>query len=111
MNQEVTTEDKKTTMSAFCETLMDVTSSVASVRTPMDAAIILCTDGNTIASRQCGIYPTVLRMLYSKMMSDDKFAEVIMEASMKYSQQLLGKFHKPFKEDLPYNQATVKPIN
>lgn len=105
-------QQEQHTMSDFCEALMNETSKLVEMRKDSDAAIILCTDGKTVASRQCGFYPTVLHMLYSKMISDMKFAEVVIEASMLYSRNMpSGKTYddRPFKEDTPH--ADIKSFN
>lgn len=110
--QKPITPNEKSVMSPFCEELMEATDAVTvGNRNANDAAIVLCTDGRTIGARQCGLYPTVLQMFYTKMLNDDKFAEVVMEVSMMYSRNLLGKFHKPFKEDAPIKDTIIKPIN
>lgn len=104
MNEKQNNE--RNTMSAFCEELMGKTDSINGLQRLMDdAAIILCSDGKTVASRQCGLMPNVVRMLYAKMVSDDKFAEVIIEASMRYSRYMTGLSHKIFKEDTPINKT------
>lgn len=105
-------QQEKERMSSFCEGLMAATELLKDACTQSDAAIILCTDGKTVASRQCGFYPTVLHMLYSKMISDMKFAEVVIEASMLYSRNMpSGKTYddRPFKEDTPH--ADIKSFN
>ena len=72
-------------VSVFCDTLMNVTGAVGNLSKPGDCAIVLCADGKTISSRQKGSYVDNLRMVYSKMINDDKFAELITEATMMYS--------------------------
>ena len=103
MNENETPKQEQSTMSPFCEELMAAASAVHSDhRTTEDAAIVICTDGNTVASLQCGMYPTVLKMLQAKMMNDDRFAEVVIEASLMYSGSMLGK---------KIQSANVQPIN
>lgn len=74
--------------SQFCDTLINVTGAISNLRRQADCAIVLCCDGKTVSSRQCGTYPDVLRMLVVKMLNDDKFAELFTEASLIYSQRL-----------------------
>ena len=99
----------KEPMSPFCEALMDATAPVAELRQDSDTALVICTDGNSLACRQVGNYPEALRMIFSKMMADDKFAELIVEAAMHYARRTIGKsaIHVPFKEDTPI----AHPIN
>lgn len=85
---EESIKNEKMSMSPFCETLMDVTGSLHNLRQNGDTALIICTDGVSLASRQCGLYPEALRMIYTKMQADDKFAELILEASMVYSRNM-----------------------
>lgn len=92
----------KEPMSPFCEALMDATAPVAKLRQNCDTALVICTDGKDVNSRQCGNYPDAVRMIYSKMLNDDKFAELIMDASVNYSRYLHSKsLHQLFKEDTP----------
>lgn len=99
-------EENNNTMTPFCEALMQHTASLADLRQPNDTALILCTDGIRVANRQCGNYPDAVRMILSKMKADDRFAELIVEAGMLYSRQLVTS-HEPFKEDTPI----VQPAN
>lgn len=98
----------KEPMSPFCEALMDATAPVAELRQNSDTALVICTDGQHLACRQVGNYPDALRMIFTKMMADDKFAELIIEASMHYARRTVGKsaIHVPFKEDTPIAQPT-----
>lgn len=101
------TPNKPSALSPFCETLMDVTLPVAGMRQPSDCAIVICSDGKTVAARQCGLYPQVLSMIFCKMLNDDKFAELLTEASMLYARHTLGKnIHTSFKEDTPFQKET-----
>lgn len=97
----------KDPMSPFCEALMDATTPVGQLRQDCDTALVICTDGKEVAVRQCGNYPDAVRMIYSKMKADDKFAELIMEASVYYSRYLNRKsLHQLFKEDTPITQPS-----
>lgn len=109
---EETNKAEKLSMSPFCEALMGVTESLHEMRQNGDTALIICSDGKTMASRQYGLYPDALTMIYAKMKTDDKFAELITEAALCYSQWIRGKrSEEPFKEDTPINNANIKPIN
>ena len=103
MNENNTILQEHPTMSPFCEALMDAAEKIANLRTLTDTAIILCTDGTKLEARQCGLYPDALRMLYTKMSHDDKFAELIMEASLLYSRHVLG-------NKVPTSTTIIKPI-
>lgn len=98
----------KEPMSPFCEALMDATAPLCELRQNCDTALVICTDGNSLACRQVGNYPEALRMIFSKMMADDKFAELIVEAAMHYARRTVGHsaIHVPFKEDTPIAQPT-----
>lgn len=87
---EVNIKEEKE-MSQFCETLMRVAGAVGHLKKLNDCAIVLASDGTTLSARQCGLYPDVLNMVYAKMVNDDKFAELIVEAGMLYSRYLQGK--------------------
>lgn len=91
-------------MTPFCEALMESTTPLAELRQPQDTALILCTDGIRVACRQCGNYLDAVRMILSKMKADEKFAELIVEASMHYSRHLITS-HELFKEDTPIVQS------
>lgn len=99
-------EKTNSTMTPFCEALMEKSASLAELRQPKDTAIVLCTDGVRVASRQCGNYPDAVNMIIAKMKAEDKFAELILEASMLYSRHLTTS-HELFKEDTPI----VQPAN
>ena len=77
-------------MSEFCESLMDLSKKCSDLRVKEDSAILIVSDGKTISSRMCGMRSNVLDMLYSQMLSDLDFAELIVQASMHYSHHLLG---------------------
>lgn len=98
----------KEPMSTFCEALMDVTAPLCELHQNSDTALVICTDGVNLACRQVGNYPEALRMIFSKMLADDKFAELIVEAAMHYARRTIGKsaIHVPFKEDTPIAQPT-----
>lgn len=101
--QEETVKPERSMMSPFCEALMNACEEVNELRTPSDTALVLCTDGKILEVRQCGLYPDALRMLYTKMSHDDKFAELIMEASLLYSRHVLG-------NKVPISTTIIKPI-
>lgn len=88
---ETIQEEKQKSMSEFCECLMGEVVSLKELMTEDDGAIILCTDGKTISARSHGTYPNMIRMLYSIMKNDDRYAELVMEASMLYSRDMLGR--------------------
>ena len=102
--QQETIKQEQPLMSPFCESLMKSCEMIADLRMPSDTAIVLCTDGKLLEARQCGLYPDALRMLYTKMRNDDKFAELIMEASLLYSRHVLG-------NKVPTFPTIIKPIN
>ena len=104
--EEKSNNQSNNQMSPFCEKLMEMSEPLAELRQPNDTAIIICTDGIKVANRQCGNYPDALRMVFTKMKADEKFAELIVEASIHYSRHLL-KSYELFKEDTPI----VQPIN
>ena len=85
---EESIKNEKMSMSPFCEALMGATGALHDLRQNGDTALVICTDGISLASRQCGLYPEALRMIYTKMQADDKFAELILEASMVYSRNM-----------------------
>ena len=78
---------KETQDSLFCETLMRVAGAVGHLARPTDCAIVLASDGSSVISRQHGLYPDALNMVYQKMLYDDKFAELVLEASMLYTRR------------------------
>lgn len=88
---ETIQEEKKEPMSEFCECLMGEVAALQELMTENDGAILLCTDGKTVSARSHGTYPNILRMLYSIMKNDDRYAELVMEASMLYSRDMLGR--------------------
>ena len=92
LQPEVTTipEPQLVTMSDFCESLLDLSEKCIGQKTDNDCAILLVSDGNKAGARMCGNYNNVLNMLYSIMKNDDKVAELVVEASMRYSHHLLG---------------------
>lgn len=94
--------ENKTQMSAFCEALMDATDGIDNLRQPSDAALLICSDGNVLATRKNGLYPDALRMVVYSMLNDDKLAELFTEAALLYSQKIQQRaIHVPFKEDTP----------
>jgi len=104
MNEkEETIKPERSMMSPFCEALMKSCEMIDDLRIPSDTALVLCTDGKILEVRQCGLYPDALRMLYTKMSHDDKFAELIMEASLLYSRHVLG-------NKVPTSTTIIKPI-
>lgn len=62
---EETNKAEKLSMSPFCEALMGATESLHEKRQNGDTALTICSDGKTIASRQCGLYPDALTMIYA----------------------------------------------
>ncbi len=104
MGEQQKKEQMKSEMSPFCEALMNISGEVTARRELSDAAILLCSDGKLLGSRQCGLYPDVLRMVYTKMKQDDKFAELILDASRRYACSITS-IHKPFKEDYPLEET------
>ncbi len=88
---ETIQEEKQKPMSEFCERLMGEVESLKELMTEDDGAILLCTDGKTVSARSHGTFPNMIRMLYSIMKNDDRYAELVMEASMLYSRDMLGR--------------------
>lgn len=88
---ETIREEKKESMSEFCERLMAVTEDMKQLMEENDTALVLCGDGKTISARSRGTYHNMLNMLYSTMKNDDRYAELVMEASMLYSRDMLGR--------------------
>ena len=105
MNEkEEITKPERSMMSPFCEAMMNACEKVDELRTPSDTSMVLCTDGNILEVKQCGSYSDMLRMLYTSMRHDEKFAELIMEASLLYSKHVLG-------NKVPTFPTIIKPIN
>lgn len=88
MEAIINNNEQQEQKSQFCETLMKVTGAIGHLANPGDTAIVLCSDGKAVSSRQCGLYPDVLNMVYVKMLNDDSFAELIVESAMMYSRYL-----------------------
>lgn len=80
-------EEKIPTMSPFCEAIMDATEVISSQKTPSDSALILCSDGNTMACRVAGGSLQVSEMLKTKMQQDPVFAETVARAVFEYITQ------------------------
>ena len=76
--------NKKEPMSPFCEELMQCTGSIKSQKALSDTALVICTDGTSIGCRQCGNIEDAKRMIFSKMLNDEKFAEIILQAANSY---------------------------
>lgn len=91
-------------ISQFCDTLMNVTGAISNLRESKDSAIVLCSDGRYMNSRMCGIYPNVLNMVFMKMLNDDKFAELIVEAAMMYSHHIQHPEPQPKADDSQENE-------
>lgn len=81
--------NKEKKMSEFCEALMDATGKLGDLRQESDCAILLCSDGNTLANRISGNMVQAFNLLLKEMLVDDNFAEVIMEACHAYSMTTL----------------------
>lgn len=64
----------------FSDTLMRVTGAVSHLAQDGDAAIVLSSDGTAVCARIHGMYMDLLNILCQKMYSDDKFAQLVMEA-------------------------------
>ena len=88
MEPFINNKEQHESQSQFCDTLMNVTGAVGNLKRLSDCAIVLCADGRTVSSRQCGLYSDVLNMVYVKMLHDDSIAKLIVEAAMKYSRHL-----------------------
>ena len=73
-------EKQEKEKSKFSDTLMRVAGAVSHLAQDGDAAIVLSSDGTAVCSRIHGTYLDLLNMLCQKMYSDDKFAQLIMEA-------------------------------
>lgn len=67
-------------MSQFCEELMGVTESLDKLTGPDDRALVICSDGNTLAKRVCGNGDDLANMIYCLMLSDPGFIMVIHDA-------------------------------
>lgn len=87
---ETIQEEKLEPMSEFCEELMEATGNLKHLMGSEDCALVICSDGKTISARTRGQYPNMVKMLYSMMKNDDRYAELIIEASMLYSRNMLG---------------------
>lgn len=96
-NQQLTERQDKT--SEFCEAIMKVTDWLTGLAKESDCALIICGDGIRLSSRMHGVYYNMLRAIYSVMKSDDRFAELLTEACMMYSNDMIGR------------RARVKSIN
>jgi hypothetical protein len=88
---ETIQEEKQEPMSEFCEGLMGRTDELKELMRSEDCAIVICGDGKTVSARSRGIYPNMLNMLYSIMKNDESYAELITEAAMLYSHDMLGR--------------------
>lgn len=82
--EEKSNNNSNNPMSPFCEALMDATAPIAALRKQDDCALVICTDGTTVASRQAGMCDTAVKMLFSKMKSDKKLAEIVLQAGLHY---------------------------
>ena len=104
MEAIINNNEQQEQKSQFCETLMKVTGAIGHLANPGDTAIVLCSDGKAVSSRLNGIYLDVLHMVFVKMQTDDRFAEMIMEASIMYSariQQTSGETTKEENHEQP----------
>lgn len=77
-------ENQEKEKSMFSDTLRRVAGAVSHLAQDGDAAIVLSSDGTAVCSRIHGKYLDLLDMVCQKMYSDDKFAQLIMEASEIY---------------------------
>lgn len=83
-----TKEVKMNIMSPFCEAIMDTTKNLNELRGKFDHALILCSDGNTMACRIAGAVPDIALMLRMKMQEDPVFAEAVGMAVFYYMRNM-----------------------
>jgi hypothetical protein len=80
--------NEKEPMSPFCEELMQCTGNIKSQKTLSDTALVICTDGISIGCRQCGNIEDAERMIFSKMLNDERFAEIMLQAASSYIRRI-----------------------
>ena len=85
-NQSGTQETDQ--QSPFCDMLMEVVGPLSRLADINDAAIVMCANEKTLSIRMRGSYQQHVNMLLNKMANDDKFAELIVESAMLYSQRM-----------------------
>lgn len=90
-NETIEEKQESQQMSEFCEELMKATDGINDIRQEGDCAFLICSDGINVAARKCGNRQMVLQSLYSLMKNDDDIAELIIEAGMYYSHDMLGR--------------------
>ena len=102
-------------MSPFCEALMDATQPLNVLKQPDDSAIVICTDGHTVATRTLGNMGNAVGMITSKMLDNGSFATVIMEAATRYSMIRLKRegvlVPNEGVDDATEDTATIQPLN
>lgn len=104
-------QQEREPMSPFCEALMSATESLIELRRPDDVALIMCSDGRTMSTRQGGNVVAARRMIYGKMLADAHFAELILEVAAAYSlRQFRGNEEAVGPADNA-QQAEIKPLN
>lgn len=67
-------------MSEFCEAIMERTSDLNELKTERDCALVLCSDGDTLACRISGSPNRIVNILLKKMIADKQFAQVMSTA-------------------------------
>ena len=115
-NKNNTQKQQREPMTPFCEALMKATEDLNSLRQPGDSAIIICSDGKTLASRTGGTMEDATEMLFSKMRSNHAFARVVIDAVDMFTTYLLKHKLKKLEEvagneEKPANTANIKPLN
>lgn len=83
-------EEEKKTMSPFCEAIMDATESVSHLAQNNDSALVICSDGNTLAKRIRGNGFQIGNMIYTMMCRDQIFAVSVYEACRHWEEKALG---------------------
>ena len=81
---EVNMNQEAPTMSPFCEAIMSATENVNTLKSSRDCALILCSDGDTLACRMKGHPFQIRSVLLKKMLVDDRFAKVVADAVSSY---------------------------
>lgn len=77
-------------MSEFCEALMGAVENINEKATIEDGAILICSDGEKVAIRINSSRDVVSNALLGVMKNRLDFAELIVEAAMRYSHHMLG---------------------
>lgn len=70
---------------------MDATeNNINELKRPTDSALILCSDGTTMAVRTAGLSPRIADMLCMQMVKEPVFAEILTQALHKYFLRGIG---------------------